>query len=41
MRVLNYGATVQAIFDYRAIYNSSKYQSVQPVLTDGPHYFHV
>ena len=41
MKVLNYRATVPAIFDYQAIYNSSKYRSAQPVVTDGPHYFYV
>ena len=29
--------TVRVIFDGRAIYNSSKFRSVQLVLTAGPH----
>ena len=34
-------ATVPVIFHYQAIYkfNSCKFRQVQPVLTDGPHYF--
>ena len=34
-------ATVRVIFYYQAIYklNSCKFRQVQPVLTDGPHYF--
>ena len=32
---------VRVIFHYQAIYkiNSCKYRQVEPVLTDGPHYF--
>ena len=33
----SYRATIRVIFDCHAICNSSKFRSVQPVHTDGPH----